>query len=208
MTAPRQRRRRRLVVERGHGAPVEPLDDFLAAGPLGWRVEAREAVDGTRWANQESPMIEEAKGNLLEADAEALVNTVNTVGHMGKGIALQFKQTYPENFLAYARAMKRGEVRTGRMFVVPTGFVTNPRYIINFPTKRHWRGRSRIEDIEAGLEALVGEIRRLGIRSIAVPPLGCGNGGLDWRDVEPRIKRALADLPDVRVRSPTSKSAC
>jgi O-acetyl-ADP-ribose deacetylase (regulator of RNase III) len=142
-------------------------------------------------------MIEEAKGNLLEADAEALVNTVNTVGHMGKGIALQFKQAYPENFLAYARAVKRGEVRAGRMFVVPTGFVTNPRYIINFPTKRHWRGRSRIEDIEAGLEALVGEIRRLGIRSIAVPPLGCGNGGLDWRDVEPRIKRALAELPDV-----------
>ena len=144
-------------------------------------------------------MIEEAKGNLLEADAEALVNTVNTVGHMGKGIALQFKQAYPENFLAYARAVKRGEVQAGRMFVVPTGFVTNPRYIINFPTKRHWRGRSRIEDIDTGLEALVGEIRRLGIRSIAVPPLGCGNGGLDWQDVEPRIKRALADLPDVRV---------
>jgi O-acetyl-ADP-ribose deacetylase (regulator of RNase III) len=144
-------------------------------------------------------MIEEAKGNLLEADAEALVNTVNTVGHMGKGIALQFKQAYPQNFLAYARAVKRGEVQAGRMFVVPTGFVTNPRYIINFPTKRHWRGRSCIEDIDSGLEALVGEIRRLGIRSIAVPPLGCGNGGLDWRDVEPRIHRALADLDDVRV---------
>lgn len=144
-------------------------------------------------------MIEEAKGNLLEADAEALVNTVNTVGHMGKGIALQFKQAYPENFVAYARAVKRGEVQAGRMFVVPTGFVTNPRYIINFPTKRHWRGRSRIEDVDSGLEALVGEIRRLGIRSIAMPPLGCGNGGLDWRDVEPRIKRALTDLGDVRV---------
>ena len=144
-------------------------------------------------------MIEETKGNLLEADAEALVNTVNTVGHMGKGIALQFKQAYPENFLAYARALKRGEVQAGRMFVVPTGLVTNPRYIINFPTKRHWRGRSRIEDIDTGLEALVGEIRRLGIRSIAVPPLGCGNGGLDWRDVQPRIQRALADLHGVRV---------
>lgn len=144
-------------------------------------------------------MIEEARGNLLEADAEALVNTVNTVGHMGKGIALQFKQAFPENFLAYARAVKRDEVRPGRMFVVPTGFLANPRYIINFPTKRHWRGRSRIEDIDAGLEALVQEIRRLGIRSIAVPPLGCGNGGLDWRDVEPRIRRALGDLSGVRV---------
>jgi O-acetyl-ADP-ribose deacetylase (regulator of RNase III) len=80
------------------------------------------------------------------------------------------------------------------MFVAPTGFVTNPRYIVNFPTKRHWRGRSRIEDVDSGLEALVGEIRRLGIRSIAVPPRGCGNGGLDWRDVQPRIQRALADL--------------
>lgn len=144
-------------------------------------------------------MIEEATGNLLEADAEALVNTVNTVGHMGKGIALQFKQAYPDNFLAYARAVKRGEVQPGRMLVVPTGFLTNPRYIINFPTKRHWRGRSRIEDVEAGLEALVREVKRLGIRSIAVPPLGCGNGGLDWRHVEPRIRHALASLPDVRV---------
>jgi len=85
------------------------------------------------------------------------------------------------------------------MLVVPTGFVTNPRYIINFPTKRHWRGQSRIEDIEAGLKALVGEIQRRGIRSIAIPPLGCGNGGLDWRDVKPRIVRALRDVPDVRV---------
>jgi O-acetyl-ADP-ribose deacetylase (regulator of RNase III) len=144
-------------------------------------------------------MIEEAEGNLLEADAEALVNTVNTVGHMGKGIALQFKQAYPDNFVAYARAVKGGEVQAGRMFVVPTGLLTNPRYIINFPTKRHWRGRSRIEDIDAGLEALVEEIKRLGIRSVAVPPLGCGNGGLDWRDVEPKIRRALGRLSDVRV---------
>jgi len=144
-------------------------------------------------------MIEDARGNLLEADAEALVNTVNTVGYMGKGIALQFKQAFPDNFRQYARAVKKGEVKPGRMLVVPTGFVTNPRYIINFPTKRHWRGGSRIEDIEAGLEALVGEIKRLGIRSVAVPPLGCGNGGLDWRDVKPRIVRALQDLPGVRV---------
>jgi O-acetyl-ADP-ribose deacetylase (regulator of RNase III) len=144
-------------------------------------------------------MIEDARGNLLQADAEALVNTVNTVGYMGKGIALQFKQAYPENFRTYAQAVRRGEVQPGRMLVVPTGFVTNPRYIINFPTKRHWRGRSRIEDIEAGLESLVTEIKRLRLRSIAIPPLGCGNGGLDWSDVRPRIERALEKVPDVRV---------
>jgi O-acetyl-ADP-ribose deacetylase (regulator of RNase III) len=144
-------------------------------------------------------MIEEARGNLLQADPEALVNTVNTVGFMGKGIALQFKQAFPGNFRAYAQAVKRGEVQPGRMLVVPTGFVTNPRFIINFPTKRHWRGRSRIEDIEAGLKALVEEIRRLGLRSIAIPPLGCGNGGLEWADVRPRIEKALQAVPDVRV---------
>ncbi len=144
-------------------------------------------------------MIEAGQGNLLQADAEALVNTVNTVGQMGKGIALQFKQAYPENFKAYAQAVRRGEVQPGRMFVVPTGLLTHPRYVINFPTKRHWRSRSRIEDIEAGLRALVEEIGRLGIRSIAIPPLGCGNGGLEWSDVRPRIVRALERVPDVRV---------
>ena len=144
-------------------------------------------------------MIEAGQGNLLQADADALVNTVNTVGHMGKGIALQFKQAYPENFKAYAQAVRRGEVQPGHMFVVPTGLLTNPRYVVNFPTKRHWRSRSRIEDIEAGLRALVEEIGRLGIRSIAIPPLGCGNGGLEWSDVRPRIIRALEKVPDVRV---------
>jgi O-acetyl-ADP-ribose deacetylase (regulator of RNase III) len=144
-------------------------------------------------------MIEGAQGNLLDADVEALVNTVNTVGHMGKGIALQFKLAFPENFRAYAQAVRKGAVEPGRMLVVPTGFVTNPRYIINFPTKRHWRGRSRIEDVDAGLKALVQEIPRFGIQSIAVPPLGCGNGGLDWRDVKPRIVGALQELPGVRV---------
>jgi O-acetyl-ADP-ribose deacetylase (regulator of RNase III) len=140
-------------------------------------------------------MIEDARGNLLLADAEALVNTVNTVGYMGKGIALQFKQAYPQNFQAYAQAVKRGDMEPGRVLVYPTGFVTHPRFIINLPTKRHWRARSRIEDIESGLKALVEEIRRLGIRSIAIPPLGCGNGGLDWSDVRPRIVEALAQLP-------------
>lgn len=95
-------------------------------------------------------MAQEGHGNLLQADAEALVNTVNTVGYMGKGIALQFKQAFPDNFTAYARAAKAGEIQPGRMFVFRTGLVTNPRFIINFPTKRHWRGQSRIEDSSPG----------------------------------------------------------
>jgi O-acetyl-ADP-ribose deacetylase (regulator of RNase III) len=144
-------------------------------------------------------MIETAKGSILEADAEALVNTVNCVGFMGKGIALQFKQAYPENFRVYERACRAHEVRPGRMFVFPTGQMVNPKYIINFPTKRHWRGASRISDIRAGLEALVADVKRLGIQSIAVPPLGCGNGLLSWWEVQPMIEQALQAVPDVRV---------
>ena len=144
-------------------------------------------------------MIEDAKGNLLRADAEALVNTVNCVGYMGKGIALQFKQAYPENFKAYEHACKDDEVQPGRMFVFETGMMMNPKYIINFPTKRHWRGKSRIEDIEAGLAALAEDVTRLGIGSIAIPPLGCGNGGLDWVVVRAMIVQALEQVPGVRV---------
>ena len=144
-------------------------------------------------------MIEYRTGNILEADAEALVNSVNCIGFMGRGIALQFKKAWPENFKAYAMACRRGEVQPGKMFVFETGSLTNPRYIINFPTKRHWRGKSRIEDIEAGLRALVDEIRGRGIRSIAVPPLGSGLGGLEWSEVRVRIEQALGDLPGVHV---------
>jgi O-acetyl-ADP-ribose deacetylase (regulator of RNase III) len=144
-------------------------------------------------------MIQEGQGNLLESDAEAYVNTVNCVGHMGKGIALQFKQAFPENFHAYQRAVRADGVKPGSMFVFETGRCLNPKYIINFPTKRHWRGKSRLDDIESGLVALVDEIRRRGITSIAVPPLGCGNGGLDWKVVRPLIEKALRPLPDVSV---------
>ena len=122
-------------------------------------------------------MIQYTKGNILRADAEALVNTVNCVGFMGKGIALQFKKAYPENFTEYQKACRAEEVQPGRMHVYSTGRMLNPLYVINFPTKRHYRERSRYEDIESGLRALVTEIRRLGIRSIAVPPIGCGLGG-------------------------------
>ena len=144
-------------------------------------------------------MIDIVEGNILEADAEALVNTVNCVGFMGKGIALQFKQAFPANFMAYEAACQSEEVVPGRMFIFDNGRLLNPRFIINFPTKRHWRGKSRIEDIRSGLKALIADVRRLEIRSIAVPPLGCGLGGLGWGEVRPLIERAFSELPDVRV---------
>lgn len=144
-------------------------------------------------------MIRFTQGDILRAEAEALVNTVNCVGVMGRGIALQFKNVFPANFKAYEVACQRGEVRPGKMFVFDTGELTWPRYIINFPTKRHWRGKSRIEDIEAGLSALVDEIRTRNIRSIAIPPLGSGLGGLDWAEVRPLIERALSAVPGVDV---------
>ena len=145
-------------------------------------------------------MIEYKAGDILSEDAEALVNTVNCVGFMGRGIALQFKKAWPDNFKAYAAACRRQDVQPGRMFVFETGRLTNPRFIVNFPTKRHWRGKSRIEDIEAGLRALVEEISSRGIRSIAVPPLGAGLGGLHWPDVRNRIEDALGDLSSVEVK--------
>ncbi len=145
-------------------------------------------------------MIEPTRGNILKDDAEALVNTVNCVGVMGKGIALQFKKAFPENCKAYEAACRREEVRPGRMFVFETEQMFNPRYIINFPTKRNWRGKSRYEDIESGLQALVQEVRARRIRSIAIPPLGSGLGGLQWGRVKGMIEAAFADMPDVRVK--------
>jgi O-acetyl-ADP-ribose deacetylase (regulator of RNase III) len=144
-------------------------------------------------------MIEYKKGNILAEDVEAIINTVNCVGIMGRGIALQFKNAFPENFKAYAAACKRDEVQPGRMFIYATNRLTNPQYIINFPTKRHWKGKSRMEDIDAGLTALADEIRTRKIRSIAIPPLGSGLGGLDWSKVRPRIEAKLRDIADLRV---------
>jgi O-acetyl-ADP-ribose deacetylase (regulator of RNase III) len=143
--------------------------------------------------------IEPGSGNLLLAQVDALVNTVNTVGVAGKGIALQFRQAFPDNYRMYERAAKRGEVEPGRMFVTPTGHIQPPHYIINFPTKRHWRGASRLQDIEAGLQDLVRVIAKYKIASIAVPPLGCGNGGLNWEDVRPLILRYMEPLDTVDV---------
>lgn len=144
-------------------------------------------------------MIEFKQGNLLEVDVEALVNTVNCVGVMGKGIALQFKQAFPENFREYQQACRAGIVQPGQMFIVDTQNSYNPRYIINFPTKRHWKNKSRLEDIQAGLKALTTQVKNLGIRSIAIPPLGCGNGGLDWTVVKPLIESAFTELSDLQI---------
>jgi O-acetyl-ADP-ribose deacetylase (regulator of RNase III) len=146
-----------------------------------------------------SAMIEFKSGDILKDDAEALVNTVNCVGVMGRGIALQFKKAFPANFKAYAAACKEDLIQPGRMFVFETGRLAPPRYIINFPTKRHWRGKSRMGDIEAGLEALAETVREKGIRSIAIPPLGSGLGGLEWSEVKERIEAAMEPLTDVQV---------
>jgi O-acetyl-ADP-ribose deacetylase (regulator of RNase III) len=144
-------------------------------------------------------MITFVTGNLLDAKVEALVNTVNTAGVMGKGLALQFKKAFPANNKAYEAAAKVGNIEIGKMFVFEAGGIVLPRYIINFPTKRHWRSPSKLDYIESGLRDLVKLIRDRKIRSIAIPPLGAGLGGLAWRDVSPLIERALADVADVEV---------
>lgn len=144
-------------------------------------------------------MIHYKQGNLLEAEAEALVNTVNCVGVMGKGIALQFRQAFPECFGEYKRACDAKEVRPGHMHVYSTGSFIGPKYIINFPTKRHWKGKSKVEDVAVGLDALRETIVKYGIQSIAVPPLGCGNGGLAWNVVRKMIEAKLQGLEDVAI---------
>jgi O-acetyl-ADP-ribose deacetylase (regulator of RNase III) len=144
-------------------------------------------------------MITFTTGNLLEAKAEALVNTVNTFGIMGKGVALMFKEAFPENFARYEAACKRKEITVGRMFVTRRDHLVGPKWIINFPTKRHWRHPSKIEWISEGLVDLKRVIVENNIRSIALPPLGSGNGGLDWQDVRPRIESELSSLQDVEV---------
>ncbi|MGC8658037.1 MAG: macro domain-containing protein [Desulfomonilaceae bacterium] len=159
--------------------------------------------------------IELTCGNILKANTEAVVNTVNCVGVMDKGIALQFKKAFPENFKAYEAACRHREIQPGRMFLFETGHIFNPRYIINFATKRHWRDRSHYEDIVAGSKSLVAELRSHNIGSIAIPPLGCGLGGLDWEKVRIIIEEAFSGARGVLVKlfepkgSPTGKgNAC
>src|ERR1700690_4196405 len=147
------------------------------------------------------------EGNLLEARVEALVNTVNTVGVMGKGIALMFKEAFPANFRAYEDACERKEVRIGNMFVTENRTFDGPRWLINFPTKKHWRQPSKLEWIQDGLQDLRRLVEEKNIHSIALPPLGCGNGGLEWSEVRPEIESALGKLNgvDVWVYEPTQK---
>jgi O-acetyl-ADP-ribose deacetylase (regulator of RNase III) len=140
------------------------------------------------------------QGDLLKQyDVDAIVNTVNCVGVMGKGIALQFKKKWPENFKAYANACESGIVKPGKMFIYHAGALATPKYIVNFPTKNHWKGSSHVEYIQDGLKDLIEQIKILNIRSIAIPPLGCGNGGLDWQLVKPLIINAFFTIPDVEV---------
>jgi O-acetyl-ADP-ribose deacetylase (regulator of RNase III) len=144
-------------------------------------------------------MIELTKGDILKAKADVLVNTMNCVGFMGRGIALQFGKAFPEVLKAYESACRRGEIQPGKVQSYDLNRFDQPHYVINVPTKRHWRGKSRMEDVEAGIAALVAEVRRLGVTSVAVPPLGCGLGGLDWNEVRPRIEQAFETIPNVRV---------
>lgn len=149
-------------------------------------------------------MITFTQGNLLEARTEALVNTVNTVGVMGKGIALMFKERFDDNFRRYAAACKAKEVQTGKMFVTPVHELDGPRWIVNFPTKQHWRAPSRMEWVIEGLQDLRRFLLEQQIKSIAIPPLGAGNGGLEWDDVRQQIEQALGDLDiDILVFEPT-----
>lgn len=151
-------------------------------------------------------MITFTQGNLLEARVEALVNTVNTVGVMGKGIALMFKERFDENFRRYAAACKAKEVQTGKMFVTPVHELDGPRWIVNFPTKQHWRAPSRMEWVVDGLQDLRRFLIEQQVKSIAIPPLGAGNGGLEWAKVREQIERALGDLDiDILVFEPTKQ---
>lgn len=144
-------------------------------------------------------MWKRVEGNLLEAEVDALVNTINIVGVMGKGIALQFKHRFPDNYAAYRAAVAQGQVRIGKMFVTEIGLAGQPRLIINFPTKAHWRQPSQYAYIQEGLADLVSVIQARGIRSIALPALGCGNGQLDIARVETMMVEALGSLPDLEV---------
>lgn len=141
-------------------------------------------------------MLKFTKGNLLESGAEALVNTVNTVGEMGKGIALQFKQAFPANYQKYRAACKSGKLRTGHILVVKdSNLLTGEKTIINFPTKQDWKNPSKNEYIATGLSALVNFLKQAKLKSIALPALGCGNGGLDWQVIKPMLVGMLSDLP-------------
>ncbi|HDV5709685.1 TPA: macro domain-containing protein [Legionella pneumophila] len=140
-------------------------------------------------------------GDLLkQTDVDAIVNTVNCVGVMGKGIALQFKKKWPDNFAEYAKSCKLGHLRPGKVHIYKLEQSKYPLFIINFPTKDHWKEKSKIEYIKDGLNDLIQKIKNFNISSIAIPPLGCGNGGLSWNLVKPLIEEAFREVPDVEVK--------
>jgi O-acetyl-ADP-ribose deacetylase (regulator of RNase III) len=144
-------------------------------------------------------MIEYRQGDLRESGAVALVNTVNEVGVLRKGVALLLRDAFPANTEAYERAVRVGEVRVGRMFVTENPTPAGPRWIINFPTKKHWRNPSKLEWIREGLRDLVRVVTEKRIPSVAVPPLGCGSGGLEWAVVKREIEGELSGLDDVHI---------
>jgi O-acetyl-ADP-ribose deacetylase (regulator of RNase III)/uncharacterized protein YwgA len=137
-------------------------------------------------------------GNILHDQADAIINTVNTVGVMGKGLALQFKKAFPDNFKVYKKACDDKNFHTGQILPVSLNSMNAPFYIINFPTKSHWKGNSKLEYIEQGLESLKVEVKRLELKSVAIPALGSGLGGLPWDQVAKLIEESLAELPDVK----------
>lgn len=144
-------------------------------------------------------MIRYSQGDLLAAPAEALVNTVNEVGVMGKGIARMFRETFPEPSRVYEKAAKEKRVHVGHVLVTPNDSLIGPKWIIHFPTKKHWRHPSKLEWVRDGLQDLVRVVRERGITSIALPPLGCGNGGLEWTHVRREIESAMGALEGVDV---------
>jgi O-acetyl-ADP-ribose deacetylase (regulator of RNase III) len=148
---------------------------------------------------KKNKMIKYKQGDILGENVEAIVNTVNCVGVMGRGLALQYKNKFPNNFKIYSKACKSDEVIIGKMFITHTEQLINPKYIINFPTKKHWRGKSKIEYIEDGLVSLISEIKKYDIKSIAIPPLGSGLGGLDWNIVKNKIENSFSKIKDINI---------
>ncbi|MCS0218237.1 macro domain-containing protein [Vibrio alginolyticus] len=145
-------------------------------------------------------MITYQTGNILHDQADAIINTVNTVGVMGKGLALQFKKAFPENFKVYKKACDDKSLVTGQVLSVSLNSMNAPYYVINFPTKAHWKGKSKLEFIEQGLDSLKAEVKRLDLKSVAIPALGSGLGGLPWHQVDKLINKHLVDMPDVEWR--------
>ena len=145
-------------------------------------------------------MIHYQNGDIFKSDVEAIVNPVNCVGIMGKGLALQFKNMFPENFKAYKKACDNKHVVIGKMFMFYNGKRNNPKFIINFPTKRHWKENSQLQDIKIGLNDLLHNLNYYNIKSIAMPALGCGLGNLDWKTVRSIIEETFKNIPnDVKV---------